>query len=172
MKKGESHTLVLLLGSNLGERQNYLSQALEKIKQSMGTIYIASSFYETKSWGVENQPDFLNQVIVCHTSLTAEESLKYCLSIEKELGRDRKEKWGSRTIDIDILYFDDSIIATNALKIPHPFLHERRFTLVPLVEVLPDYIHPVFNFSNKQLLERCTDGLEVTLLNHIRRGEN
>lgn len=164
MKKGESHTLVLLLGSNLGERQNYLSQALEKIKQCIGSIYKISSFYETKSWGVENQPDFLNQVIVCYTSLTAEESLKYCLSIEKELGRDRKEKWGSRTIDIDILYFDDAIIASNTLKIPHPFLHERRFTLVPLAEVLPDYVHPVFNFSNKQLLERCEDTLEVTKL--------
>jgi 2-amino-4-hydroxy-6-hydroxymethyldihydropteridine diphosphokinase len=75
------------------------------------------------------------------------------------------EKWGSRTIDIDILYFGNEIIATSDLKVPHPFLHERRFTLVPLCEVLPDFVHPVFNFSNKQLLERCTDGLEVLKLN-------
>ncbi|MGN6647101.1 MAG: 2-amino-4-hydroxy-6-hydroxymethyldihydropteridine diphosphokinase [Cytophaga sp.] len=165
MNNQELHTLVLLLGSNLGNRRSLLAQAAEKINAQLGSISKASSLYETKSWGLEEQPDFLNQVLICHTAKNAAEALHHCLSIEKELGRDRKVKWGSRSIDIDILYFDDEIVATETLKIPHPFLHKRRFTLVPLVEVMPDFVHPVLNFSNKELLERCEDTLEVSLLN-------
>lgn len=166
MKNQELHTAVLLLGSNLGERKDFLVRATERLSEGLGNIEKVSAFYETKSWGNEDQPDFLNQVVICQTTYSAAQSLAVCLSIEKKLGRDRKEKWGSRTIDIDILYFDRDIIATNALKIPHPFLHERRFVLVPLCEILPDFIHPVLNVSNQELLERCTDGLEVILLNH------
>jgi 2-amino-4-hydroxy-6-hydroxymethyldihydropteridine diphosphokinase len=165
MNNEELHTLVLLLGSNLGDRRSLLNQAAEKINIQLGYISITSSFYETKSWGLEDQPDFLNQVLICHTCQNAAEALHHCLSIEKELGRDRKVKWGSRSIDIDILYFDDEIFATETLKIPHPFLHQRRFTLVPLAEVMPDFVHPVLNFSNKELLERCTDPLKVIRLN-------
>ncbi len=165
MNNQELHTLVLLLGSNLGDRSSLLTQATEKINVQLGNISKASSLYETKSWGLEEQPDFLNQVLICHTANNAAEALHHCLSIEKELGRDRKVKWGSRCIDIDILYFDDAIVATERLKIPHPFLHQRRFTLVPLVEVMPDFVHPVLNFSNKELLERCEDELEVLKLN-------
>jgi len=165
MKNQETHTIVLLLGSNLGNRESFLNQAIDALQKQLGEIQQMSSLYETKSWGVEDQPNFLNQVLVCKTFQTAEDSLKKCLAIEKELGRDRKVKWGSRTIDIDILYYDTEIIATEKLKVPHPFLHERKFTLVPLAEVLPDYVHPVFNFSNKQLLERCGDELQVTLVN-------
>ena len=159
-------SVVILLGSNLGDRQGLMQQAAQRLSAEVGRITSFSSYYETKAWGNEAQPDFLNQVLVCETELGAIEVLTQCLSIEKKSGRDRIEKWGSRTIDIDILYFENEIIATPDLKIPHPFLHERRFTLVPLVEVLPDYVHPVFNFSNKELLERCSDELEVSLLNH------
>ena len=165
MENQKTHTIVLLLGSNLGERHSFLKQAIDALQNQLGEILSTSSLYETKSWGLEDQPNFINQVLVCKTVHTAEESLEKCLAIEKTLGRDRKVKWGSRTIDIDILYFGSEIIATSQLKIPHPFLHERRFTLVPLVEVLPDFIHPVFNFSSKQLLEKCADELQVTLLN-------
>lgn len=165
MNNQKLHTLVLLLGSNLGDRSSLLIQAIEKIIVQLGSISKASSLYETKSWGLEDQPDFLNQVLICHTAKSAVEALHHCLSIEKELGRDRKVKWGSRSIDIDILYFDDEIVATETLKIPHPFLHQRRFTLVPLVEVMPDFVHPVLNFSNKELLEKCGDELEVFILN-------
>lgn len=166
MAQATSHTVVILLGSNLGSRQEFMQQAAQHISIEVGHIIKHSSYYETKAWGNETQPDFLNQVLVCETIHSPIEVLTDCLSIEKKLGRDRKEKWGSRTIDIDILYFGNEILATPQLKIPHPFLHERRFTLVPLVEVLPDFIHPVFNFSNKQLLDRCRDLLEVTVLNH------
>ncbi len=165
MIKTQLYKVVILLGSNLGNRQEYMHVACNKIISEIGQLVQSSSFYETKAWGVENQPDFLNQVLVCETTLLPHDVLKNCLSIEQELGRKRKEKWGSRIIDIDVLYYGNEIIATAVLKIPHPFLHERRFTLAPLCEVLPDFIHPVFNLSNKQLLERCTDELEVALLN-------
>ncbi|WP_018343602.1 2-amino-4-hydroxy-6-hydroxymethyldihydropteridine diphosphokinase [Cytophaga aurantiaca] len=165
MKQVTSHTVVILLGSNLGSRQEFMQQAAQELSIQVGAIIKSSSYYETKAWGNETQPDFLNQVLVCETAQKPIDVLNTCLSIEKNLGRDRKEKWGSRTIDIDILYFGNEIMATPELKIPHPFLHDRRFTLVPLVEVLPDFVHPIFNFSSKQLLERCTDELQVTLLN-------
>lgn len=160
------HTITLLLGSNIGERMSYMNRASDLISERIGAIKHASSFYETKAWGMETQPDFLNKVLVCITSLTPKETLKRCLEIEQELGRDRKEKWGSRMIDIDLLYSDQEIIVSKELKIPHPFLHERRFTLVPLCEIMPDQVHPVFNLTNQQMLDRCTDGLEVTLLNN------
>lgn len=159
-----THTAVILLGSNLGDRSQLLHQAAEEISLHIGTVSRRSSCYETKAWGNETQPDFLNQVLICETFLKPAEVLERCLMIEKTFGRDRKEKWGSRTMDIDILYFGKEILATPELKIPHPFLHERRFTLVPLCEVLPDFVHPVFNFSNKQLLEQCADKLEVVKL--------
>jgi 2-amino-4-hydroxy-6-hydroxymethyldihydropteridine diphosphokinase len=165
MIKKTYRTAVILLGSNLGNRQEYMQQARNKIAVQVGYIIQNSSFYETKAWGNETQPDFLNQVLICETNKLPQEVLTGCLSIEKELGRDRKEKWGSRTIDIDILYYENEIIATPELKIPHPYLHERRFTLAPLAEILPDFIHPIFNFSNKELLERCGDKLEVSILN-------
>ena len=160
------HTVVILLGSNIGARQDWMQQATSHISDEIGQINATSNYYETKAWGNEDQADFLNQVLVCTTSHTPIEVLVLCLSIEKKLGRNRKEKWGNRTIDIDILDYDSEICATNKLKIPHPYLHERRFTLVPLVEVLPDFVHPVFNVTNKELLERCGDGLEVRKLNY------
>ena len=165
MKNKELHTVVLLLGSNLGERTFFLAEAVSKLSQQLGSIEKHSAYYETKSWGIESQPDFLNQVVICRTTYSAAESLAVCLSIEKALGRDRKEKWGSRTIDIDIIYYDRDIIATSTLKVPHPFIQDRRFVLVPLCELLPDFIHPVFNFSNKELLEKCADTLQVNRLN-------
>jgi 2-amino-4-hydroxy-6-hydroxymethyldihydropteridine diphosphokinase len=172
MKQTATHTVAILLGSNLGDRLKQMQQATDLISMYVGNISTVSSYYETKAWGNEDQPDFLNQVLVCETLHKPIDVLSRCLSIEKTLGRDRTEKWGSRTMDIDILYFGQEIIATPELKIPHPFLHERRFTLVPLSEVLPDFVHPVFNLSNKQLLDRCEDVLEVSKLNSIRRSEN
>ena len=165
MIQAKSHTVVILLGSNLGSRQEFMQEATQQLSFQVGKILSSSSYYETKAWGNEAQPDFLNQVIVCETTLNAKEVLAHCLSVEKKLGRDRTEKWGSRTIDIDILYFGNEIIAAPDLKIPHPFLHERRFTLVPLCEVLPDFVHPVFNLSNKLMLDRCADTLDVNHLN-------
>ncbi|WP_221389791.1 2-amino-4-hydroxy-6-hydroxymethyldihydropteridine diphosphokinase [Dyadobacter sp. NIV53] len=153
----------LLLGSNLGERLQVLRSAVELIEEQIGQIKSASSVYETAPWGVLDQPAFLNQVIELQTVLDPEEVLRIILAIEQELGRVRYERWGARVIDIDILYFQDLILDSARLTIPHPRLHERRFTLAPLAEIAPDFIHPVFHKSSAQLLAVCTDNSEVKL---------
>jgi 2-amino-4-hydroxy-6-hydroxymethyldihydropteridine diphosphokinase len=147
----------LLLGTNLGDKIANLKTASDKISSLCGNIIIRSGIYETSPWGITDQPSFLNQVIKIELKLTAEELLETLLLIEKEMGRVRDVKWGERSIDLDILYFNDEIIVKENLKIPHPELHNRRFTLVPLNEIAADYKHPVWNITNQQLLNRCTD---------------
>jgi 2-amino-4-hydroxy-6-hydroxymethyldihydropteridine diphosphokinase len=150
----------LLLGSNLGDRTGTLDKAKKDLSE-LGHISGISSLYETQAWGHREQPNFFNQVIVLETGLSAEDLLKKNLEIEIKLGRVREQKWAERTIDIDILYFNDEIIVTKALKIPHPQIHNRKFTLIPLNEIDPGFLHPVFNLTTKQMLERCEDSLEV-----------
>jgi len=154
----------LLLGTNQGNRNYYLSAAIDCIQQEIGNILQQSSIYQTKAWGIHNQPDFLNQVIICDTKLDAHKLLKGCQEIEKKLGRKRLIRWGQRTIDIDILYFNENIIATEDLKIPHPEIQNRRFTLIPLVELSPNLVHPLLKKTQKELLESCTDKLQVEKL--------
>jgi 2-amino-4-hydroxy-6-hydroxymethyldihydropteridine diphosphokinase len=161
MKRRASHQVTILLGSNLGNRQLNIDNACFLIEERIGILLSSSSLYQTKAWGVQEQPDFYNKVIICQTELLPEETLQECLSIEKTMGRVRNEKWSSRTLDIDILYFDREILAKKHLKIPHPFLHERRFTLVPLCELMADFVHPVLNMTNRMLLEKCSDELDV-----------
>ena len=151
----------LLLGSNLGDRLQILQAARELIQKQIGEIDTISSIYETAPWGVLDQPSFLNQVVKVLTSLEPEETLRIILGIEHELGRVRYERWGARVIDIDILYFQDMILDSSRLTIPHPRLHERRFTLTPLAEIAPDFIHPLLKKSSVQLLEVCPDQSEV-----------
>lgn len=151
----------LLLGSNLGDREAVLFQAREYIDSLAGSIVKFSAVYETEPWGNTNQPGFLNQVLQISTKYSPPDLLAKIGSIEKMCGRVRDEKWGPRTLDIDILYFSNEIVVQNDLKIPHPGISERRFTLIPLVEIAPDFIHPIFNVSNKTLLERCEDRSEV-----------
>ena len=150
----------LLLGSNMGDRFLYLSKAIEYIDAAVPVIKI-SSIYETQSWGKTDEPDYLNQVILVQTSLSAQKILQRVLVIENLLGREREEKWGSRTIDIDILFYGKEIITEPRLQIPHPELHKRRFTLEPLVEIAPDLIHPVFNKNILQLKSELKDELIV-----------
>jgi len=157
----------LLLGGNIGDRNNYLNKAKEKIENSIGKIIKHSSIYETAAWGVTNQADFLNQVIVCKTSLNAKDCLKVSQSIEIELERIRHKKWSERTIDIDILYFNNEIIYSNELIVPHPEIPNRRFTLIPLTEINPNKIHPSLKHSQKQLLENCFDKMEVKIFTDI-----
>src|SRR6478609_4150733 len=133
----------LLLGSNLGNAELHLKDATEAIRIQAGLIIQASSIYSTKAWGKTDQPDFLNQVIEISCDQTPHELLGLLLKIEIDLGRVRKEKWGARLIDIDILFFDNEHILESDLKIPHPEIANRRFTLVPLAEIAPDLIHPV-----------------------------
>jgi 2-amino-4-hydroxy-6-hydroxymethyldihydropteridine diphosphokinase len=150
------------MGSNLGDRRVSLEKARKKLSD-YGHILNNSSIYETKAWGKNDQPNFLNQIILIETEMKAEELLKIILDIEIQLGRVREQKWAERTIDIDILYFNNEIIVTESLKIPHPEIHNRKFTLIPLNEISPDLLHPVLNLSTKQMLERCKDDLEVLL---------
>ncbi|GAA4136129.1 2-amino-4-hydroxy-6-hydroxymethyldihydropteridine diphosphokinase [Sphingobacterium kyonggiense] len=154
----------VLLGANIGDPLNQLAQAREQISRKLGHIEQASSIYESEAWGEEDQPIFLNQVLLVESELSAEEFLQIALSIENDLGRIRFKKWGSRVIDIDMLYYNEEIIDSENLKIPHPFLHQRNFTLVPLVEISPQYIHPVLKKSNKDLLLGSKDQLLVNIL--------
>ncbi|SKB38740.1 2-amino-4-hydroxy-6-hydroxymethyldihydropteridine diphosphokinase [Daejeonella lutea] len=154
----------LLLGSNLGNSIKYLSDASKLITQRLGAVTSASSLYQTASWGKNDQPDFINQVIAIGTELGPSDLLKGVLSIELALGRERKEKWGSRTIDIDILLYGDQIVNESDLKIPHPFLHERRFCLEPLCEIAPKLVHPSLNRPFVDLLNDLSDSLFVKKL--------
>lgn len=151
----------LLLGANLGNPMKQLEKAKRLLENRLGNLTAASSLYKSEAWGVEDQPVFLNQVLLFETLFPAQECLKVCQKIENELGRIRKEKWGARIIDIDILYFNSEIIETSNLCIPHPYIQDRKFTLIPLVEIEPDYIHPILKRSNKQLLLNCADKLTV-----------
>ncbi len=154
----------LLLGSNQGDRRHYIGEAVRLISEQAGKIITTSSLYQTAAWGKEDQPAFFNQVIAIETTLGAEELLKTILLIEKKLGRKRAEKWGSRTIDIDILFYRDEVIEKENLIVPHPGIAARRFTLVPLVEIAAAMKHPVLGKSMSELLEECEDGLEVIVV--------
>jgi 2-amino-4-hydroxy-6-hydroxymethyldihydropteridine diphosphokinase len=151
----------LLLGSNLGDSKKYISDAVEEISKQLGVVTGLSSLYQTASWGKTDQPDFINQVVRIETNLNPQQLLKNILVIEKTLGRERLEKWGSRTIDIDLLFFGNEIIESEELTVPHPFLHQRRFTLMPLVELNPALVHPVFNETVEALNRKLEDNLPV-----------
>lgn len=159
------NVVYLLLGGNMGNRQENLSLARNKITTQCGNILIQSAIYETAAWGNENQPAFLNQVLKIITELSPEELLEKLLSIERGLGRVRIEKYGPRVIDIDILFFNNSIIKLNNLVIPHSEMQNRRFVLLPLHEIAPELIHPVLHKSISQLLKECPDNLEVNKIN-------
>jgi len=121
------NNVFLLLGSNLGHRKQLLQQAIKHIEAQIGIVTISSSIYETQSWGKADLPNYLNQVILVQTNLPAQTVLKKILAIEQEMGRVREEKWGSRTIDIDILFYNSDIISEPGLHIPHPELQNRRY---------------------------------------------
>jgi len=158
------HDVFLLLGSNLGDRISYINQAIQHIETDIAPIAKASSVYETQSWGKTDSPDYLNQVVFIQTDLPARIILQKILAIEIIIGRIREEKWGSRIIDIDILFYDSDIINEPGLHVPHPELHNRRFTLEPLAEINPLFIHPVFNKAVTQLKNELNDNLIVKKL--------
>lgn len=159
--------VVILAGSNIGDRLMYLTEAKKKIQERIGHIQTSSSVYETAAWGIEEQPDFLNQAHSLNTALTADHVLSVLLDIESEMGRTRKQKWESRCIDLDILFYGDQIISEIGLTIPHPEIANRMFTLVPLLEIMPEFIHPGTGLSIKQMTENCPDTLPLKVFKHI-----
>ena len=151
----------LLTGGNLGNPMAMLQGAKTAIAQRCGAVVQASALYRTAAWGMEDQPDFLNQVLLVCTPLDAHALLAIHLEIEKEMGRLRKEKYGPRLLDIDILLFNDFIIDTPELKVPHPQMAFRRFVLVPLAELAPNLVHPVKKITIQEMLAQCPDPLYV-----------
>lgn len=146
----------------MGDRLSYIKRAVQMIQSDIGCILKKSKIYETAAWGNTKQASFLNQILYLETEMSASEVLKKCLSIESKMGRVRVKRWSERSIDIDILFFNDETINEENLKIPHPFMQERRFVLVPLSEIAPNKVHPIFQKTISQLLENCSDNLLVT----------
>jgi 2-amino-4-hydroxy-6-hydroxymethyldihydropteridine diphosphokinase len=159
-------SIYLLLGSNIGKRRATLTSAEKKIEQHIGLIKRKSSFYESEPWGFEGDNNFLNRVLIVQSDKEPGEILKYIKIIETELGRKRSSGPGytSRTIDIDILFYDDWVYETPDLIIPHPLLQERRFTMLPLDEVSPDFVHPGYKKTIREILNECPDQSPVNRL--------
>jgi 2-amino-4-hydroxy-6-hydroxymethyldihydropteridine diphosphokinase len=151
----------LLIGGNTGDRLQYLQSAVEAIGKQCGKIKKKSSIYETAAWGNQNQNSFLNLALEVSTGLSAYELLDCILQIEESMGRIRKEKYGPRIIDIDILLFNEEIIDARNLKVPHPELPNRRFALQCLREIAPNKKHPVLHKTIAQILKECRDPLRV-----------
>lgn len=153
----------LLLGSNLGEREQYLSDALKLIEENIGTLFSKSAIYETEAWGKTDQPGFLNLAIGVETVLTPIELLNAILRIEEALGRVRHERWGARLIDIDIVLYEQEIVnVVGELQIPHVEMHNRKFVMEPLAEIAPNVIHPILKKSVSEILATLTDSLSVS----------
>lgn len=154
-------TAYLLLGSNLGDRTAILAEAVRQLATA-GTVAAVSGLYETAAWGLEDQPAFLNQAVQLHTRLTPEKLLTACLHIEQLADRQRLIRWGARTLDVDILLFDDLEVDSPQLTLPHPRLPERRFALVPLADIAAAVVHPTRGCTVAELLAICPDPLAVT----------
>ncbi len=150
----------LSLGSNVGNREAHLCEAQDRLDM-IGRVVKASSFYETEPVDFTQQPWFLNRAVALETKDTPRQLMAAILSIEEEMGRRRVQKKGPRSIDIDIVLFDDTIMKSNDLIIPHPAMHERRFVLEPLAEIAPEVLHPVLKKTIRELLDALPDGQVV-----------
>lgn len=148
----DTHHVYLGLGSNLGNRKSRLEEAIEQISK-FATVKKTSSIYETEPWGLKDQPKFLNQVIFVESILGPNELLSRLKKIEQQMGRKKSVHFGPRLIDLDILFYDDLIMKTDDLTIPHPYLTERAFVLVPLAEIAPTLVHPQKHKTIKALMK-------------------
>lgn len=156
-----TNNIYLLLGSNLGAREAYIKQAKELIENDLGQIHKTSSLYETAAWGETDQPDFINQVILVASPYSPRQVLEKILAIERQLDRTRIKKWAARTIDIDILFYNNESLNEVDLIIPHPYLHLRSFTVIPLAEIAPHFYHPVLGKTMRSLCQDVSDHLSV-----------
>lgn len=163
------NTLVLLIGGNMGDREAVFNSSIQELSASLGNVVDTSSLFESEAWGFDTENLFLNQLVVVETNKTPYECLRLTQSIEKKLGRVRhKERYTSRVIDIDLLFYNSDIVNTPDLIIPHPRIQERNFVLAPLCEIMPHYVHPVLNKKISTLLDECTDKCMVYELSSIR----
>lgn len=153
--------MIVLLGGNQGNVRATFHASLEFLNKRVGKVITMSSLYATQAWGPVKQDDFLNKVVIIETTLSPGLIMKQLLLIENIFGRKRSEKYGPRTLDLDILFFDEEIVKLEWLKIPHPEIHNRRFVLTPLCELVPRMKHPVTGKTMHTLLEECKDTLEV-----------
>lgn len=158
------HTTYLGLGTNLGHRAQNLADAMEALREAIGTCLQCSQVYISAPWGLPDQPDFYNLVAVFTTALNPHQLLSEILRIEKDMGRIRKIKWGERLIDIDILFYDNEVIDSPDLSIPHPHIQDRNFVLVPMCEIARHYPHPRLQKTIEELLHDCSDLLPVQKL--------
>lgn len=171
----KNNSVVLLIGGNQGDRLSLLLMAVREIARRIGTVSTASSIYETAPWGFEAEQNFLNQALVVDTDLDANTVLDIALEIERDLGRVRSESsdsqkskseirnYTSRPMDIDLIFFNNKVVDTPRLQLPHPRMHLRRFVLQPLAQVIPDFIHPKFHKTVSELLAECPDEGEVNV---------
>ncbi|MEN6453636.1 MAG: 2-amino-4-hydroxy-6-hydroxymethyldihydropteridine diphosphokinase [Prolixibacteraceae bacterium] len=154
--------LFLLLGGNLGDKERTFAHARVRLEEELGNITQMSSVYETEPWGFRSDYLFWNQIILIETKWSPGEVLRKTKVIEQELGRVRKaERYSSRLIDIDLLFYDDLVFHEPQLELPHPRIIDRRFVLEPLAEIAPNMLHPVFRQTIMELLENCSDTLSV-----------
>ena len=151
----------LITGGNIGDRRKNLEQAAHYIEEKIGPILKSSAIYETAAWGNTDQASFYNQVHLVETELTPDDLMVIILSIEHEMGRIRTEKNAARIIDIDILFFNKEIIDTESVVVPHKEIPNRKFVLKPLLELAPDFIHPLSHKTIAQLDAETSDQLEV-----------
>ena len=157
----------LSLGSNMGNRQDYLKKAVESLDRLLETeVKAVSSYYETAAWGLTDQADFLNLALALDTQLPAESLLSACQAIEKDLDRVRHEHWGPRTVDIDILLYGQEIWGTEHLKVPHPLMTQRAFVLVPLLEIAENLVEPQTGQAYKKYLSQI-DTSDVRKLEQV-----
>ena len=152
--------VVLCLGGNKGDREKLLFRAIEDLNNHFHLVRV-SKIYESEAWGGVAEGSFLNQLAIISTQFQAQDVLDIIQKIEQDLGRKREDHWGNRTMDIDILYFGTEIISTEKLSIPHPYIAERKFVLLPLVELLPDFKNPISGKTSLEMLGECADSSKV-----------
>lgn len=158
------NTTLILQGSNIGNRYQMLEESRKHIARNIGTVKLVSKSYESEPWGFETDVWFLNRVLQVQTKMDAYQVLHQLLDIEKQLGRVRdplSKSYSSRTIDLDILFFNQEIIHSSELDVPHPKIHLRKFTLLPLCDIAPTWVHPESMLTARQLFEKCTDETRV-----------